>query len=152
MSDGRHAGHDHDVETGGADPLAALKEVRSIALVGASHKPARPSHQVMAFLLDRGYEVFPVNPGLAGRELLGREVVASLTDLPQPVDMIDIFQNAEAAGRTVAHVLALPWRPRLIWMQLGIVNAAAAGQARAAGITVIMNRCPKIELERIGAR
>ncbi len=137
-----------DVETGGADPVALLQQVRSIALVGASPKPARPSHQVMAFLLARGYEVFPVNPGLAGKEILGQRVYGALADLPQPVEMIDIFRNAEGAGKVVDEALALPWRPGVIWMQLGIVNETAAEKARAAGIAVIMNRCPKIELSR----
>ncbi len=132
----------------GVDARAVLRGVRSIALVGASHKPARPSHQVMEFLLARGYEVFPVNPGLAGKQLLGRLVFASLADLPRPVDMIDIFQNTRAAGHTVEAALALPWRPKVIWMQLGIVNETAARKARAAGIAVIMDRCPKIELAR----
>ena len=139
---------DARVETGDADARALLRQVRSIALVGASPKPARPSHQVMAFLIERGYEVFPIHPGLAGREILGRRVFASLAELPQPVEMIDIFRNAEGAGKVVDEALALPWQPKVIWMQLGIINEAAAEKARAAGIAVIMNRCPKIELSR----
>ena len=137
-------GHEHDEETGGADPLAVLRNLDSIAMVGASPRPVRPSHQIMAFLLARGYEVFPIHPGLAGKEILGRRVFASLAELPQPVEMIDIFRNAEGAGKVVDEALALPWRPKVIWMQLGIINKAAAEKARAAGITVIMNRCPKM--------
>ncbi len=131
------------------DPVALLGRVRSIAIVGASPKPARPAHQVQAFLQERGYEVFPVNPGQAGGEILGRPVVARLADLPRPVDMIDVFRNASQVPKLVDEILALPWRPKLIWMQLGIVHEEAAERARAAGMAVIMNKCPKIELSRI---
>jgi len=129
------------------DPAAILEQVSTIALVGASPKPQRPSNEVMKFLLERGYEVIPLNPGLAGERLLGKPVFASLSSLPAPVDMIDIFRNAEAAGKVVDEALALPWKPRVIWMQLGITNEKAAQKARAAGITVIMNNCPKMVLE-----
>ncbi len=128
------------------DPLALLRRVRSIAIVGASPKPARPAHQVQAFLQERGYKIFPVNPGQAGGEILGRPVVARLADLPAPVDMIDVFRNPAQVSKLVDEILALPWKPKLIWMQLGIVSEEAAEKARAAGIAVVMNRCPMIDL------
>ncbi len=128
------------------DLLALLERVRSIAIVGASPKPARPAHQVQAFLQERGYEVFPVNPGQAGGEIIGRAVFARLADLPRPVDMIDVFRNAAQVPELVDEILGLPWKPKVIWMQLGIVNEEAAQRAREAGIAVVMNRCPKIEL------
>ena len=148
MSDGAGRAEDgaDDWRALEGDPVALLRRVKGIAIVGASPKPVRPAHQVQAFLQERGYEVFPVNPGLAGGEILGRPVSARLADLPQPVDMIDVFRNAAQVGPLVEEILALPWRPRLLWMQLGIVNEEAAERARAAGIAVIMNRCPKIEL------
>ncbi len=126
-----------------------LKSVRRIALVGASPKPERPSHEVMAFLLSRGYEVFPVNPGQTGKEILGRRVHASLADIPEQVDMVDIFRNSEAAGGVVDEALKLAPLPRVIWMQLGVRNDEAAGRAEAAGLKVVMNRCPKIEIPRL---
>ena len=131
------------------DPVALLGRVRSIAIVGASPKPARPAHQVQAFLQERGYEVFPVNPGQAGGEILGRSVFARLADLPRPVDMIDVFRNPAQVPKLVDEILALPWKPKVIWLQLGIVHEEAAERARAAGMAVVMNRCPKIELSRI---
>jgi uncharacterized protein len=127
-----------------------LADTRSIAVVGASPNPDRPSHGVMAFLLERGYAVTPVNPGQAGGSILGAPAVGSLADLPGPVDMIDVFRNAAGAGATVDEVLALPWVPKVIWMQLGVVNPQAAAKAEAAGIEVVMDRCPKIEVARLG--
>ncbi|MCF4129787.1 CoA-binding protein [Methylobacterium sp. SyP6R] len=126
-----------------------LQAVRSIALVGASANPARPSWIVTKYLLERGYQVIPVNPGLAGTELLGRPVVARLADLAQPVDMVEIFRNSEAAGPLVDEALALDPLPRVIWMQLGVRNDEAAARAEARGVTVVMNRCPKIEYGRL---
>ena len=126
-----------------------LRETRSIALVGASANPARPSLIVLKYLIDRGYAVTPVNPGLAGQELLGRRVVASLAELAEPVDMVEIFRNSAAAGPLVDEALALPHPPRVIWMQLGVRDDAAAARAEARGLTVIMNRCPKIEYGRL---
>ncbi len=128
------------------DPVGLLERVKSIAIVGASPKPARPAHQVQAFLQERGYEVFPVNPGQAGGEILGRPAYARLAELPRPVDMIDVFRNPAQVPKLVEEILALPWKPKLIWMQLGVVNEEAAAMARNAGIAVVMNRCPKIEL------
>jgi uncharacterized protein len=123
-----------------------LAKMRTIALVGASANAARPSHGVMAFLLARGFEVFPVNPGLAGQQLLGRTVYASLADVPAAIDMVDIFRNSDDAARVVDDALALEKLPKLIWMQLGVRNDAAAARAEAKGISVVMDRCPAIEL------
>ncbi|MDJ1156905.1 CoA-binding protein [Chelatococcus sp. SYSU_G07232] len=128
---------------------AILTGVRKIALVGASTNPARPSWIVMKYLVDRGYDVFPVNPGQAGKEILGQRVYGHLADLPERIDMVDIFRNAEAAGRVVDEAIALSPRPRVIWMQLSVRNDEAAMQAEAAGIKVVMNRCPKIEYGRL---
>lgn len=125
-----------------------LAETRSIALVGASANPARPSHHVMEFLLARGYRVIPVNPGLAGQSLLGQPVIARLADLTEPVDMVEIFRSSDAAGGVVDEALALPWVPRFIWMQIGVRDDAAAKRAESAGCVVVMDRCPKIEIFR----
>lgn len=126
----------------------ALSESKVIALVGASPNPDRPSNEVMAFLLARGYEVIPVNPGLGGKLIHGQPVYEKLADIPKPIDMVEIFRNSEAAGGVVDEALALPTLPRVIWMQLGVVNEEAAKRAEAQGLTVIMNRCPAIELSR----
>ena len=130
------------------DPVKLLESVKSIAIVGASPKPSRPAYQVQEFLQQRGYEVFPVNPGQAGGEILGRPVFARLADLPKPVDMIDIFRNPAHVPALMDEILSLPWKPTVIWMQVGVVNEEAAEKARAAGMAVVMNRCPKIELAR----
>ncbi len=127
-----------------------LRKVKTIAVVGASANPDRPSYEVAAFLLSRGYHVTAVNPGLDGQNLLGAPVVGSLKDLAGPVDMIDIFRNSAAAGEVVSDILVLNWRPSVVWMQLGVVNEPAAALARAEGITVIMNRGPKIEYMQLG--
>jgi uncharacterized protein len=127
-----------------------LSSVRTIAMVGASAKPYRASNGVLRFLLRRGYTVHPVNPGIAGEEIHGATVHSALDTLPAPVDMIDVFRNSSAAGETVDTVLALPWKPKVIWMQLGVVNEAAAERARDNGIEVVMNRCPAIEIPRLG--
>ncbi|ACB80579.1 CoA-binding domain protein [Methylorubrum populi BJ001] len=128
---------------------AVLKATRSIALVGASANPARPSYIVFKYLSERGYAVTPVNPGLAGQSLLGRPVIARLSELTGPVDMVEIFRNSAAAGPLVDEALALPVPPKVIWMQLGVRDDAAAARAEEAGVTVIMNRCPKIEYGRL---
>jgi hypothetical protein len=128
-----------------------LDETRTIAVVGASANPARPSYGVMRWLLSRGYRVSAINPGLSGT-LLDAPVYPRLADVPEAIDMVDIFRNSEAAGAVVDEALALPQKPRVIWMQLGVINEAAAARAEAAGVTVIMDRCPVIEsahLERI---
>lgn len=136
-------------ETTDAVMAAVLRGTRTIALVGASADPARPSFGVMHFLLGRGYRVFPVNPGLAGGMIQGRRVYGRLADVPEPVDMVDVFRKSEAAGAVVDDALALEPLPRVVWMQLGVRDDAAAARAEAAGLTVVMDRCPKIEYRRL---
>jgi uncharacterized protein len=126
-----------------------LRSVKSIALVGASSNPVRPSYIVMQYLLDKGYKVVPVNPGLAGQTLLGQTVYATLSEIPLPVDMVDVFRNAEAAAAITNEALALDPRPKVIWMQLSVRNDAAAARAEAAGLQVVMNRCPKMEYGKL---
>lgn len=126
-----------------------LREVKTIALVGASANEARPSWIVTKYLLDRGYEVIPVNPGLAGQTLLGKTVYGSLKAIPGPIDMVEIFRNSEAAGPITDEALSLDPLPKMIWMQLSVRNDEAAAKAEAKGLTVIMNRCPKIEYGRL---
>ena len=126
-----------------------LDSVKTVAVVGASPKDVRPSYFVVRYLISKGYEVYPVNPGHAGREILGRPVFASLSDIPVPIDMVDIFRSSEAAAGIVDEALALDPLPKVIWMQLGVCNEEAAAKAEAAGLTVIMNRCPKIEYGRL---
>jgi predicted CoA-binding protein len=126
-----------------------LKSVKTVALVGASHKPERPSWIVLKYLKDRGYEVFPINPGLAGQEILGRKVYARLADLPAPVDLVEIFRNSKAALPITEEALQLEPPPKVIWMQLSVRNDEAAAKAEAAGVKVVMNRCPKIEYGRL---
>ena len=126
-----------------------LQGVRTIALVGASSSPARPSWIVMKYLLERGYDVLPINPGLAGGTIQGRTVYARLAEVPRPIDMVEIFRNSEAASPITDEALALDPLPKVIWMQLGVRNDAAAERAEARGVTVVMNRCPKIEYGRL---
>ncbi len=129
--------------------LDILKSVRTIAMVGASSNQVRPSYLVAQYLLGKGYEVIPVNPGLAGRELLGQKVFATLKDIPEPVDMVDIFRNSQIAGAVTDEALALEPLPRVIWMQLGVRNDEAAARAEARGVKVVMNRCPKMEYGKL---
>lgn len=126
-----------------------LKETKSVAIVGASANDARPSYFVLKYLMGRGYRMFPVNPGLAGQEILGAKVYASLKDIPEPLDMVEIFRNSAAAGPIVDEALALDPLPKVIWMQLSVRNDEAAAKAEAAGVRVVMNRCPKIEYGRL---
>jgi hypothetical protein len=126
-----------------------LKTTKTLALVGASANPARPSFIVLKYLSERGYKVMPVNPGLAGQKILGLEVVANLRDIREPLDMVEIFRNSEAAGPIVDEALTLVPQPKVIWMQLSVRNDEAAARAEAAGIRVVMNRCPKIEFGRL---
>ena len=126
-----------------------LGEVKMIALVGASANEARPSLFVLKYLAARGYSMLPINPGLAGGEIAGMKVYGSLAEAPGPIDMVDIFRNATAAGAVVDEALALTPLPKVIWMQLGVRNDAAAARAEARGVKVVMNRCPKIEYGRL---
>ncbi len=126
-----------------------LTSVKTIAMVGASANTARPSYFVLKYLSERGFTMLPINPGLAGGAILGLPVYASLADAPGPIDMVDIFRNSEAAGAVVDEALALDPPPRVIWMQLGVRNDAAAARAEAKGVAVVMNRCPKIEYGRL---
>ena len=126
-----------------------LNSVKTIALVGASQNPARPSWIVTKYLLERGYDVIPINPGLAGGELLGKKVYASLKDVPFPIDMVEIFRNSEAAGPITDEALALDPLPKVLWMQLSVRNDEAAAKAEAKGLKVVMDRCPKIEFGRL---
>jgi predicted CoA-binding protein len=128
---------------------AILHRVKTIAMVGASNNVARPSYFVFKYLLGRGYRMIGVNPGLAGGDILGAPVYARLADIPEPIDMVDIFRNSEAAGPIVDEALALSPLPSVIWMQLTVRNDPAAARAEAKGVQVIMNRCPKIEYGRL---
>lgn len=132
-----------------ADLKAILGSVKVIALTGASPNPARPSYGVMGFLLSRGYRVIPVNPGQAGKEILGQTVYAHLSEIPEPVDMVDVFRASEYLDSVVDEALAMTPRPSVIWAQLGVQDAAAAAKAEAAGLKVVMNRCPAIEYPRL---
>lgn len=128
-----------------------LLAVRSVAIIGASANPARASYGAIADLRGKGYEVHPVNPGLAGQEILGLEVYGALADVPAPVHMVDIFRNSDAALDVTREAIALKAKLgiRVIWMQLGVRNDLAAAEAEAAGLQVVMNRCPKIEHRRL---
>jgi predicted CoA-binding protein len=128
-----------------------LNTVKTIAMVGASNKESRPSYFAFKYLHERGYRMIAVNPGLAGQELLGRPVYARLADIPEPVDMVDIFRAPQFALQIVQEALALTPRPQVIWMQLGIRNDEAAALAEDAGLKVVMNRCPKIEYGRLSS-
>ena len=126
-----------------------LESVKSIAMVGASANSSRPSFLVLKYLSERGYRMLPINPGLAGGTIHGLPVYGGLAEAPGPIDMVEIFRNSEAAGAVVDEALALDPPPRVIWMQLGVRNEAAAARAAAKGVQVVMNRCPKIEYGRL---
>jgi predicted CoA-binding protein len=130
---------------------AILNEVKVVAMVGASANVNRPSYFVLKYMLGKGFDVIPVNPTLAGQEVLGQKAVASLADIDRPVDMIDIFRNSEAALPIVREAIALKDKLgiKVIWMQLSVRNDEAAAEAEAAGLKVVMNRCPKIEYGRL---
>jgi predicted CoA-binding protein len=133
------------------DVRGILKRVKTFAVVGASAKPERPSFGVLQYLIGKGYTVRPVNPGIAGKMILGQEVYASLVDAPPPIDVVDIFRTPEAALQVVQDAIAAKERlgATVIWMQLGVINEQAAAAGRAAGFTVVMDRCPKIEYARL---
>ena len=126
-----------------------LNSVRRVAIVGASANDVRPSYFVAKYLIDKGFEVYPVNPGQAGREILGRMTYAKLADVPVAIDMVDIFRPSAAVPAIVDEVLALDPLPQVIWMQLTVRHDEAAAKAEAAGIKLVMNRCPKIEYARL---
>ena len=130
---------------------AILNGVKSIAMVGASPVNVRPSYFAFKYLAQRGYDMIPVNPGHVGKSLLGKPFVASLLDIDGPVDMIDIFRNSSHIMPVVEEALKLSPLPKVIWMQLGVRNDEAAKKAEAAGIKVVMNRCPKIEYGRLSS-
>jgi predicted CoA-binding protein len=128
-----------------------LNTVKTIAMVGASVNEVRPSYFAFKYLLERGFHMIPVNPGQAGKELLGQRIYARLADIPEPIDMVDIFRASEYTVGVVQEALKLNQRPQVIWMQLGIRNDEAAALAEANGIKVVMNRCPKIEYGRLSS-
>jgi uncharacterized protein len=127
-----------------------LSSARTFAFVGASANTSRPSYFAMKYLIGKGYTIVPVNPGLAGKEILGQKVYASLSEVPGPVDVVDVFRGSDAALEIVREALRVKDKLGLttIWMQLGVRNDEAAAEAEAAGLKVVMNRCPKIELFR----
>lgn len=126
-----------------------LTSTKTIAMVGASPNPSRPSYGVLQFLLSKGYHVIPVNPGQAGKEILGQKAVASLADIDETVDMVDVFRAADQLPAVIDEVLAMKNPPKVIWGQLTVRNDAAAEKAEQAGLTVIMDRCPAIEYPRL---
>jgi predicted CoA-binding protein len=128
-----------------------LNTVKTIAMVGASEKENRPSYFAFKYLLERGYRMIPVNPGHAGEEMLGQRIYARLADIPEPVDMVDIFRASRYALPIVQEALALKPKPQVIWMQLGVRNDEAAELAEQNGLKVVMNRCPKIEYGRLSS-
>lgn len=135
-----------------SEPEATIRRIFSrpllIALVGASPRPDRDSHHVMRFLQQRGHAVIPVNPACAGQTILGETVRASLREVGAPIDLVDVFRRSEAAGEIVDEAIALG--ARALWLQLGVIDEAAAARARAAGLDVVMDRCPAIEIPRLG--
>jgi len=125
-----------------------LTTAKTIAVVGFSANPARPSHQVAAFLQRKGFRIVPVNPGLAGQTLLGETVYADLKDIPMPVDMVDVFRSSDHVAGIMDEAIAI--KAKVVWTQLDVIDEAAAEKGRAAGLTVVMDRCPAIEMPRLG--
>lgn len=134
--------------TSDEDIAALLAEARVIAVVGASDRPERPSNGVMKFLQSQGYRVLPVNPQITGEHVHGEYVWRELSQIGEPIDIVDIFRRSDAAGEAVDQAIAV--NAKAVWMQLGVINEAAAARAEAAGLKVVMNRCPKIEIMRLG--
>jgi predicted CoA-binding protein len=130
------------------DIAALLSETRTIALVGASDRPDRPSYGVMRFLQQHGYRVIPVNPQITGEHVHGEYIWRELAQIGEPIDMVDIFRRPEAAGEAVDQAIAAG--AKSVWMQLGVINEEAAARAEAAGLKVVMNRCPAIDIPRLG--
>ncbi|HVV60490.1 MAG TPA: CoA-binding protein [Pseudolabrys sp.] len=128
-----------------------LNTVKTIAMVGISPKDNRPSYFAFKYLLERGYHMIPINPGQAGKDILGQKVYAKLADVPEPVDMIDIFRASQFAPQIVREAIEMKPRPQVIWMQLTVRNDEAAKMAEDAGMKVVMNRCPKIEYGRLSS-
>lgn len=126
-----------------------LSTVKTIALLGASPNEDRPSYHVMEFLLQKGYRVLPVNPGQAGKEILGAPVYASLSDIAEPVDMVEVFRASNAVAGIVDEILSLKTLPKVLWTQLGVIDEDAGKRAHDAGLKVVMNRCPAIEYPRL---
>ncbi|RWO66361.1 MAG: CoA-binding protein [Mesorhizobium sp.] len=126
-----------------------LNSVKTIAMVGASANDVRPSYFVLKYLLAKGFSVFPINPGQAGKEILGRMTYARLADILEPIDMVDVFRAPAAVPGIIDEALRLDPLPKVIWMQLGVRHDEAAARAEAAGIKVVMNRCPKIEYGKL---
>ena len=131
-----------------AEIAQLLRETRTVALVGASDRPSRPSYAVMRTLQDHGYRVFPVNPQITGEHIHGEYVWRELAQIGEPIDLVDIFRNSAAAGAAVDEAIAAG--AKAVWMQLGVIDAAAAARAEAAGLKVVMDRCPAIEIPRLG--
>ncbi|WP_353204688.1 CoA-binding protein [Sphingomonas sp.] len=131
-----------------AEIKALLEETRTIALIGASDRPDRPSNQVMRTLQHHGYRVIPINPQITGEHLHGEFVFRDLSQIGDPIDLVDIFRNSAAAGDAVDEAIAAG--AKAVWLQLGVVNEAAAARAEAAGLKVVMDRCPAIEIPRLG--
>jgi len=134
--------------TSDADIKALLEETRTIAMIGASDRPDRPSYRVMQTLQAHGYRVIPVNPQITGEHIHGEFVFRDLNQLGDPIDLVDIFRNSAAAGEAVDQAIAAG--AKAVWMQLGVINEEAAARAEAAGLKVVMNRCPAIEIPRLG--
>lgn len=131
-----------------ADIADLLRSVRTIALVGASDRPDRPSYRVMKVLQDHGYRVIPVNPQITGEHVHGEYVWRDLAQIGEPIDMVDIFRRPLAAGEAVDEAIAAG--AKAVWLQLGVINQDAAARAEAAGLKVVMDRCPAIEIPRLG--
>jgi len=134
--------------TSDAEIAELLGATRTIAMVGASDRPDRPSNGVMKFLVDRGYRVLPVNPQITGEHIHGEYVWRELSQIGEPIDMVDIFRRPQAAGEAVDQAIAAG--AKAVWMQLGVINEEAAARAEAAGLKVVMDRCPVIEIRRLG--